>query len=305
MQLLAIGVDLGGTKINAGVVDAQGHIVERVHQFTPVESGGTAIIAGIQTAVTTLINNHGPLPVGLASPGLIAYPDGIVLGCTPNLPGWSGLNLKSLFQETFGVPVSVDNDADAAAWGEYRLGVFSTVQHFVMLTLGTGLGSGVILNGQLLRGSHGLGIGYGHMVVEAHGRHCNCGQQGCLEAYVSGKGLIRTYQELGGDSHLAGAAIFDSADAGDPIAQQAIAQFIHMLAVGVANIFNTLAPDVIVIGGGISTQGEKRLLQPLREQITSVMSMPFKPAWPALQLATLQADAGLIGAALQAMEAAP
>lgn len=302
MQSLAIGVDLGGTKINAGVVDASGAIVARLRQETLVAAGGAAIIQQIVEVVQTLLGQHGSMPVGIASPGLISFPDGVVLGCTPNLPDWSGLNLKALFQEKLQVPVVVDNDADAAAWGEYRVGRFPPTQHFVMLTLGTGLGSGVIVNGHLLRGSHGLGIGYGHMIVETHGRMCNCGQQGCLEAYVSGKGLSVTYQELGGAQDVAGPAIFEQAASGDRLSQQTVQQFIALLAVGVANIFNTLAPERVVIGGGISTQGEQRLLQPLREQVSAVMSMPFQHAWQALQLATLGANAGLIGAALQAME---
>lgn len=297
----AIGIDLGGTKINAGVIRQDGVIVTSQRYETPLEGSGEDILKAIVSAVRTLQADFGALPVGVGSPGLIEYPSGVILGCTPNLPDWQGRSLKQYLENALQVPVQVDNDANAATWGEFRAGAAQGFHHLVMLTLGTGLGSGMIVNGQVLRGFHGLGIGFGHMIVEQSGRFCNCGQQGCLEAYVSGKGLARSYQLRGGDLAVKGPEIFDRAARQEPLAQAAVNEFIHMLGVGVTNILNTLAPEALLIGGGISAQGEERLFAPLRTKVAALMSMPLHHP-PMIRAAALGPDAGLIGAGFLAID---
>lgn len=297
MAQVVIGVDLGGTKIKAGLIDAKGLVLKVVSAATPRQG------ADILTCITDLchqLHDDGPMPaVGIGTPGLVSFPDGQILGCTPNLSDWEGRNLKSYFEAQLSTLVVVDNDANSACYGEWKAGKGKGYSDLVVLTLGTGLGSGQVLKGQMSRGHNALGVGFGHMIVDAQGRYCNCGQRGCLETYVSGKGLLKNYLLLGGRSDVSGPQIFDLAEAEDRLARMAVEQFLWMLATGLVNIFNTLAPELILLGGGISAQGEKRLLEPLRQKVKSIMSMPFqKPE--SIQLAQLGPDAGMIGAGMLA-----
>lgn len=301
MMRSAIGVDLGGTKLHVAVVQESGEILAQTRVPTPIQQGGNSILDLLTLEIQSLLKQFGDLPVGVGTPGLVAFPDGDILGCTPNLPGWEGRSLRAALQACLGVPVVVDNDANVAAWGEYRLGIGKQSQHFVLLTLGTGLGSGVIANGQLMRGHHGLGIGFGHMIVQAQGRMCNCGQQGCLEAYVSGNGLLKGYRLRGGDLSCKGPDIFNLAIQGERKARETVNEFIDMLAVGCTNILNTLAPEHLVLGGGISSQGEKHLLKPVQQRIGAIMSMPLQNP-EIISLAQLGSSAGVVGAALLALD---
>ncbi|PKL76289.1 MAG: hypothetical protein CVV27_10995 [Candidatus Melainabacteria bacterium HGW-Melainabacteria-1] len=295
----AIGVDLGGTKINAGVIDANGQILALASEVTPQTGSGQDILALICRLCQDLQENYQIQSIGIGTPGLVS--DGRIMGCTPNLSDWEGRDLKAYFTQALSCPVVVDNDANVACYAEWKVGAGKGYHDLVVLTLGTGLGSGLVLKGELSRGHHLLGIGFGHMIVDAHGRYCNCGQRGCLETYVSGKGLIKTYLLLGGNSGIKGPEIFVQADAGDPIAKMAIEYMLDLLAIGLVNILNTLAPEQILLGGGISAQGEKRLLEPLREKVKGIMSMPLrKPEM--LALARLGPEAGMIGAGLLALE---
>jgi glucokinase len=297
----SIGVDLGGTKLHLAVVNEMGEIVEQIKIATPVEQGGGAILDLLVQEALLLLKKYGNLPIGVGTPGLVAFPEGTILGCTPNLPGWEGRSLREVLQARLGVPVIVDNDANVAAWGEYHRGYVQNAANFVLLTLGTGLGSGVIIHGQLMRGHHGLGIGFGHMIIESNGRMCNCGQRGCLEAYVSGNGLLKGYRLRGGDFSFKGPEIFKRANDGDTVAQATVSDFIDKLALGCVNILNTLAPEHLVLGGGISMQGENLLLKPVQERIGAIMSMPLQnPA--IISLAKLGSSAGVIGAALLALD---
>lgn len=297
----AVGIDLGGTKIKAGVIDAGGQIVAIYERPTPQTGQGGDILATISELCRELMGDHQVAGIGIGSPGLVSFPEGRILGCTPNLADWEGRNLRAYFEADLSCPVVVDNDAHVACYGEWKAGMGKGFEDLAVLTLGTGLGSGLVLGGRLSRGHHQLGVGYGHMIVEANGRWCNCGQRGCLETYVSGKGLVKNYLLAGGKPGVLGRAIFDLAEAGEPIAVAALDQFLSMLAVGVVNILNTVAPQRVLLGGGISAQGEKRLLEPLREKVKGIMSMPLR-APETLQLARLGPDAGMIGAGLLALE---
>jgi glucokinase len=303
MLMAAIGVDLGGTKIKAGLIDHAGQILVSVSAPTPQTGSGQDILDALSTLCRELTPHEPIQAIGIGTPGLISFPEGQILGCTPNLRDWQGRHLRNYFEAVFQCPVVVDNDANAACFGEWKAGAGKGLSDMVMLTLGTGLGSGLVLKGNLSRGHHQLGVGFGHMIVAADGRACNCGQQGCLETYVSGKGLLKNYLLLGGDPQLRGPEIFERAEAEDKLAMAALKQFIDMLAIGLVNIFNTLAPERILLGGGISAQGEKRLLEPLRQKVEGIMSMPFNVP-EAIQLAHLGPDAGMIGAGLMAIEEA-
>jgi len=295
----AIGVDLGGTKIKAGIVTLKGQILAMNEIPTPTR--GDEIFAAILSLCQALRETWQPSALGVGSPGQISFPDGVVKGCTPNLSAWNGRHLKAELETHLSIFTLVDNDANVACYGEWKMGAGKDLSEMVLLTLGTGLGSGIVSGGRLKRGWDSFGIGFGHMIVENQGRWCNCGQQGCLETYVSGKGLSKTYRLLGGEQALSGEQIFVRAHQGESQAVQAVAQTLTYLGVGVTNILNTLAPEAIILGGGISRQGEKQLLLPLIEKVKGIMGMPFERP-EVLRLATLRADAGMVGAGLMALE---
>jgi glucokinase len=295
----AIGIDLGGTKIKAGVVDDLGQIL--LITETPTPQLGATILEKILELCRELTAQIPVQAIGIGTPGKVLFPEGTILGCTPNLADWQGRNLREALSGHLSSPIVVDNDANVACYAEWKVGSGKDLKDLVVLTLGTGLGSGQILKGELSRGHHGLGIGFGHMILEANGRFCNCGQRGCLETYVSGKGLVKNYLLMGGATKVAGPEIFAKADQGDRIASAAVDLFVEMLSVGIVNIFNTLAPERILLGGGISAQGEKRLLEPLRQKVKGIMGMPFGVP-EAIQLAKLGPDAGMIGAGLLALD---
>lgn len=294
-----IGVDLGGTKILAGVLDESGAVLTQKEVKTPHH--GDEIVSAIVMLCETLQKEHSVESVGVGTPGQVSFPEGVILGCTPNLKNWEGRTLRQDLQQKIRGDVWVDNDAQAATYAEMKAGEGRVFKDFVLLTLGTGLGSGVVSGGQLSRGHHDLGIGFGHMIVEARGRFCNCGQQGCLETYVSGTGIQKTYRLKGGDA-LSSFAIFQLAAEGDLLAQETLALTWDMLAVGLVNIFNTLAPEAVILGGGISRQGENVILAPLREKVKGIMGMPFKTP-ESIRLAAFGAQAGMIGAGLMALNA--
>ncbi len=299
MTKMSLGIDLGGTKINLGVISADAKIIQQISLSTP--ASGNQIIDTLDQAVRPLLAKYKITQVGLGTPGLVDFPNGKILGCTPNLADWEGRDLQQSFQDLWGVEMVVDNDANMAGFAEWKIGSGKGLSDLVMLTLGTGLGGVNVQKGQLARGHNQLGIGWGHMIVESSGRWCNCGQQGCLETYVSGKGIRKTYQLLGGDREMKGPDIFSMAEKGDELSQAALDQTLTFLAYGVVNILNAIAPQRIILGGGISAQGEKVLIKPLRRKVKGIMSMPFQ--FPeTLHLAELGPDAGMIGAGLMAFE---
>ncbi len=294
-----IGIDLGGTKIMAGVIDAEGQIVHQLEEETPVQ--GDDILAALIGLCERLKEQYNVQAIGLGTPGQIAYPEGIVLGCTPNLKNWEKRSLRQNLEEKVHLNVIVDNDANVATFAELKVGSGKGFSDFVLLTMGTGLGSGRVSGGQICRGHHNLGIGYGHMIIEARGRHCNCGQQGCLESYVSGTGIVKTYRLKGGALNLTSPEIFARAAAGEDRAQETLDFTWQMLAIAVVNIFNTLAPETVLLGGGISRQGENVILAPLRAKVAGIMGMPFETP-EAIRLASLRSQAGMIGAGLMAFD---
>lgn len=297
----ALGVDLGGTKILAGIILTNGEIHE-VHEVpTPQTLNGQDILNSIDAVCSPLIQKYQVSAAGIGTPGLVSFPEGQILGCTPNLQDWEQRNLKEYFGKKWGLPVVVDNDANMATYGEWKIGKGLDLSSFVLLTLGTGLGSGCVMGGRLLRGHGELGVGWGHMIIEKQGRWCNCGQRGCLETYVSGKGLVKTFLLLGGQANVHGPEIFDLALKGHQIAQQAVDLTLDYLAVGLVNLLNGWAPQSILLGGGMSRQNEKILIKPLRKKVKGIMSMPFR--YPEmLQIASLGSEAGMVGAGLMALE---
>lgn len=306
---LAIGVDIGGTKVAAGVVDDEGRVLDSTRRPTP----GNDVVqteAVIAEVVAELSSRHEVIAVGIGAAGWIANDHATVL-FSPHL-AWRNEPLRDALASAIGVPVVVENDANAAAWAEYRYGAARDTRVSVMVTMGTGIGGGLVVSGILYRGANGVGCEYGHMSVVPDGRRCACGNRGCWEMYASGTALARDARELaaiapvgahrlmtlanGDVEQLTGPLVTQAAREGDPAAVEIYTQMGRWLGRGLANLAAVIDPTVFVIGGGVSEAGDL-LLGPARQSFAeSLTGRGFRPTAD-IRLAELGPEAGLVGAA--------
>lgn len=312
--MLAIGIDVGGTKLAAGLVAPDGTIVERLRRDTPDD--GDAVTDEIVDAAHVLAARHGlaRVPVGVGAAGLIDR-DGSVR-YAPNID-WADYPLGAKLAAALGTAVTVDNDANVAAWGEFRVGAGTHARtSLVMLTIGTGVGGGVVLHGALVRGAHGLAGELGHMTLDPAGPVCACGVRGHLEALASGTAIGRAAQEalaagdVPADSRLhhldalTGKSVTVAAHAGDAAAAAIVRRCGYWLGVGIASLVNALDPEIVVLGGGAMQAGDL-LLEPARAAAAEhVVGGAYRPRVPVVR-AQLADDAGLVGAALLALDEQP
>jgi glucokinase len=290
-----IGVDLGGTKIAAGSIDADGHVHERNEVPTPVDSQ-EALLEGIVSAIEPLATAS-PAAIGFGIPSVIDRKTGRTLGST-NIP-LRDVSLDEVVGERFGVPVVVENDGNVAALAEWRLGAGRGVDDLVTLTLGTGVGGGLVLGGSLYRGIAELG----HVVVVADGPPCqgNCNGRGHLESVASGNAADRAAEKLWGDGANA-ELLVGRAQEGDPAALEALAGIGHLLGAAVGSFMNIFAPELVIIGGGFGLAAFEFLLPSTLEIARRETVEPdFLPV--RIVRAELGSDAGLVGAGLLAFEA--
>ena len=306
---LSIGVDIGGTKVAAGVVDADGQILARRLLPTPSTSP-VAVENAIVAVVNDLRAGHDVRAVGIGAAGWVDN-DQSMIRFSPHL-AWRNEPLRQRLGARIDLPMLVDNDANAAAWAEYRFGAGRGADVMVCITLGTGIGGGFVVNGRLFRGRFGMAGEFGHMTVVPEGHWCPCGNRGCWEQYSSGNALVRDARALaeanspkaqvllsrvgGVPANIGGGAVTDAALAGDALCIELIADMGRWLGRGIANLVAALDPDLVVIGGGLSEAGEL-LLVPARASFEATLTgRGYRP--PArLALADLRNDAGLIGAA--------
>jgi len=289
---LTIGVDIGGTKVLAGVVDPHGQVLERSRRDT----GQTpeSITDAIVEAIEELAAHHEVAAVGLSAAGFISADRMHVLS-SPNIPAWRGVPLGAEISKRISLPVDLENDANCAAWGEARFGAGRGNDHVVMVTVGTGIGGGIVLGGSLVRGAFGIAAEPGHMSVVPDGRICGCGKSGCWEQYASGSALVRSAVEHGYTGEP-GPALSRAALAGDPAAVAAFSEVGWWLGRGIASLCMLLDPSQVIIGGGVSDAGEL-LLEPTRASfIAHVPAADIRPM-AELEIAVLGSDAGMIGAA--------
>src|SRR5690348_17325348 len=287
---LAIGVDIGGTKVAAGAVDGEGRVVARARRLTPSRDAAE-VEATITEVVTELRARHDVVAVGIGAAGFVDAERARVL-FAPHL-AWRNEPLQEAVTEALGLPVVVENDANAAAWAEYRFGAGRAEPMLVCVTLGTGIGGGIVADGVVQRGRYGMAGEFGHMVVVPDGHRCECGNRGCLEQYASGNVLGREARELaragspvtmalvervGGDhSALVGPLITQAAQEGDAAAIELFEEVGRWLGVGLANLAAALDPGLFVIGGGVSDAGEL-LLAPARESFRKTLTgRGFRP----------------------------
>lgn len=301
----ALGVDVGGTKLLAVTVDAAGQVLDEQKVARPV--GGDAVV----DAIVGLAGDATAVGLGIA--GLVDT-DG-VLRVAPNLAEIVDHPFKAQLAQRLDRPVAVDNDATAATWGELRSGAAVGASEVVLVTLGTGIGGGIVSGGQIQRGASGFGGEPGHMVVDRAGPPCPCGRRGCWERYASGSGLGRlgrdaaeagrapaVLERAGGDPEsVRGEHVGDAARAGDAGALAVLDQFAFWVALGVANLVNILDPEIVVVGGGLAELGDL-LLDPVRSRYADLVLAPqHRPAVP-IVAAALGERSGAIGAALLALD---
>lgn len=309
-----IGIDLGGTNIAAGIVDKEGQIMAKRSEPTGLPKTAGALAEDIRGLAGRLLAENGLgfeqiMAVGIGIPGTVNRESGTVEYA--NNFGFEHVPFVSMLKEQFPCPLYAENDAKAAAWGEYRYGAGKGASSLLAVTLGTGVGGGLILNGKIWDGFNGAAGEIGHMVIRRGGRPCTCGRRGCLEAYASATALCALARERAGkepDSllnvscegdlrKLDGRAVFDCAGKGDPAALDVLEEFLDCLAEGIANLANILQPEIICIGGGLSGAGE-RLLEPLKERAYPLFYSRASERNPKIVLAGLGNDAGIIGAAV-------
>ena len=309
---LTVGVDVGGTKIAAGVVDDTGAIVEKLRKASPT-TDELSLLKAIRELVGELRTRHDITAVGVGAPGFIGADRRSVL-FTPNLP-WRDEPLADLLERVLELPVLIENDANAAAWAEFVFGAGQGVPDQLLLTLGTGVGGGLVLGGDIYRGGHGVAAEVGHLTVVRDGIPCPCGRHGCLEQYASGSALVREarssvlagrapdlLQASGGNpGAITGAMVTEAARAGVPEAVELFEEMGEALAVGIGSLIAVLDPSLVLLGGGVSEAGDL-ILGPTRAALDRELTGGAHRPGPEVRLAALGNDAGLIGAADEARQ---
>jgi glucokinase len=307
----ALGIDIGGTKIAAGVVTGEGRVLDRTRVPTPPDDEAATLAALLGVVDELRARNPGVEAVGLGAAGLVERPGGIARWAPHNT--YRRLELRRLLHERTGLPTVVDNDANAAAWAEARFGAGAGSDDLVLVTVGTGIGGGLVLGGRLYHGGHGFAGELGHLIVDPGGDRCACGNHGCLEAMASGSTLGRLGREaaaadpagrmaaLAGRSGLVtGEVVFAAAAEGDKAALAVFDRVGHWLGVGIASLVTIFDPDLVVVGGGVAATGDL-LLAPARSSFERFVHARAHRDLPPVVPARLGADAGLVGAATLAL----
>ena len=306
--MYTVGIDIGGTKIAGALVDIDGNIVAESKVPTPAQDPD-ALVDAVVALVTELSLGKEVLGVGVAAAGFIDANQANII-YAPNL-SWRNEPFKAKLQAKLPLPVIIENDANAAAWAEFRYGAGKGYQHMIMLTIGTGVGGAVIVNGQMLRGGFGIAGELGHLRVVPNGKLCGCGQHGCLESYGSGTALLKAAKELAGSDleigarlreleaqagELTGAQVYTAILERDPGALQILTELGTWLGEAIGSLTAVLDPQIVVIGGGVSAAGDL-LLNPIREAYLA--HLPARGFRPELEIkgAEFVNDAGVVGAA--------
>jgi glucokinase len=313
-QRYYVGLDVGGTTMKAAVVDDSGKSLPSATLSTEAAKGQqhglNQMCATIRMAVDVAgLTMKDIAAIGVATPGTMDIQAGIILD-PPNLKPWQNVPVRKHIADVFGIPTAFQNDANAAAFGEYWVGAGREAKSMVMFTLGTGIGGGIIIDNKVLEGEHSHGGEVGHMKIEMRGgRECGCGRLGCLEAYASATSVVKRAKEAiadapssilksmlsGSSEELPAKVVFQAADQGDMIAKKIVDRTAYYLAVGAMNIMHIIDPDMIVYGGGMTAAGEP-FLDLIKEYIHE-LAFPVPATKTDVRYAQLGSDAGFIGAA--------
>jgi glucokinase len=300
-----LALDIGGTKLAAGVVDTAGSVRSFIVESTQAEEGPERGLERLFALGRSAVEESGVAwpaisAVGIGAGGPLDAARGVLIA-PPHLPGWVNVPLTQLAEEALGIPAALENDATAAAAGEHRFGAGAGTRHMVYLTISTGVGGGIVIDGRLYRGAGGNGGELGHVTVDYDGRPCRgCGRRGCLEAYVSGTSIAERAREAGMDGAVA-ADVTAAAMAGDPVASAVWDETVNALACGLTSIVNLFEPELVVLGGGVVSGTGEQLLRPVR---TRVLADSMPPAAAGVQIveAGLGERVGVVGAAAIAIE---
>lgn len=307
---VAIGIDIGGTKLVAATIAADGRVLDRQRRETPAHDTAL-LLETLRTSIRHLAEGRLDLPVGIGIAGLVS-PEGVIR-YGPNI-GVRDVAIAHELADTTSGPIAVVNDASAATLGEQRVGAARGHRDVVMLTLGTGIGGGVVVDGHLLLGANGFATETGHVIVEEGGRPCPCGNHGCIEAYASGSSIGRIAAErapgFAGATVLrdlaapSGKDVSQAALGGDPLAQEILTEAGTWIGVCAASLVNLLDPEVVLIGGGAALATSRWTLPAATEALQERMIGSDWRKAPPIELAALGDDAGMVGAALLAADRA-
>jgi glucokinase len=302
------GIDIGGTKIVVALGDMEGNVISHSRYATQVEIGPHRIVDNAIAEIKRMVEKTATrlVAVGVGCGGPLDSQRGLILS-PPNLPDWDEFPIIEIIEERLAVPALLDNDANVAALGESKYGAGHGLSDIVYITISTGIGGGIIIGGKLLHGVNDGAGEVGHITVLPDGPSCGCGARGCMEALCSGTSIARRAREsllagvhssltemAGGINEVTAKVVAEAARGGDRLAQEIWDETIYYLAVGISNIINILAPQAVILGGGVATSGEQ-LLEPLRREIQSRNTM-LPPEKIDIRQAALGGDSGIYGA---------
>ena len=312
----AVGVDLGGTKIHTVVATPEGEVLAEDRRPTLASEGPDAVLGRLIASIRRSLAGAGPpsrqiAGVGISSPGPCDPKRGVVTNA-PNLPGWHEIPIVRIVSEQLGVPALLENDANAACYGEYRFGAGRGFQHILYVTLGTGIGGGIIIDGKIYEGASGAAGEVGHIIIDQDGPPCNCGGRGCLEALASGPAIARAAEaavsagrspalaQLAASASLTPELVLQAAEGGDAVAREVIERAGTQLGLGLISLLNCFDPQALILGGGLLGLGNLYLGPALR--LARERAFTQIVADVTISMATLGERAGALGAAALVME---
>lgn len=310
MSQVVVGVDLGGTNLRTALLSADGDILDKRKEATHAADGWKIVVARLVDNITrqreiAVQRGLHVMAVGVGAPGVIQMDKGIVVK-SPNFPDWNHLPLRDELEKALRIPVIIENDANAAALGEQWRGAGRGIDSMILLTLGTGVGGGIIVNSKIWQGADGMAGEIGHMTLIPDGRPCGCGNTGCLEMYASARGIVQSYREASGmaeatqASEITSATIYEAARNGDAVALRVMKDMGRLLGIGIANLINIFNPQMIVLGGGVKDAWDLFIGATHEEILRRAFQVPAERTKIVPSL--LGDDAGMIGAAAGALQ---
>ena len=315
MGRVVVGVDLGGTNLRTALVSADGDIFDRSKETTQASDGWKRVVAKLVDTIslqreTAARRGFAVAGVGVGAPGIIRMDKGVVVK-SPNFPDWNNLPLRDELELALHLPVAIENDANAAALGEQWRGAGRGIGSMILLTLGTGVGGGIILDNKIWHGADGMAGEIGHMTLMADGRACSCGNIGCLEMYASARGIVQSYceefdntapHEYGRLKEITSEKVYQAARDGEVTARRVMKDMGRMLGIGIANLINIFNPEMIVIGGGVKDAWPLFMSATHEEVMRRAFQIPAERTHIVPSL--LGDDAGVVGAAAVALQKA-
>jgi len=307
---VVIGVDLGGTNLRTALLSVDGEILDKRKEATNASEGWKKVVARLVDNITkqretAVRRGLHVAAVGVGAPGVIRMDKGVVVK-SPNFPDWNNLPLRDELEKALRIPVVIENDANAAALGEQWRGAGRGINSMIMLTLGTGVGGGIVLDNKIWQGADGMAGEIGHMTLIPDGRQCGCGNTGCLEMYASARGIVQSYREASGifeatqTSEVTSAQVYQAARNGERVARQVMKAMGSMLGIGIANLINIFNPNMIVIGGGVKDAWDLFIGATHEEIMKRAFQVPAERTEIVPSL--LGDDAGMIGSAAGALQ---